>query len=513
MSIDLTAITPEATAPLEAEKSLPLTRPGLFLLISLLGAIVVDSLIHGQPPGLGWTLAVGAVVATWVVAGRFLDIPMSRSSQILLFLALFFGVMFSVRSSIWLTLLNLAAIAGLLLLASQSYQTGGILRVSLSTIGAAAIVGGMNAIFGLFPFLIDDLPRIRLNLRSAPLGRVFLGVLLALPLLILFGILFSAADPVFADLLDDLFVWNLESLVERIFAIIFLTIFAIGLLRYALTQKLDDEEIDRWLPQRAFSLGIIESSTLLTLLNLLFLSFVLIQFAYLFGGLDTLERGSITYSEYARRGFFELMGVALLVLPLVLALDWLAKPLPTRNARWINGLQMILLLLTGVILVSALQRMRLYVGEFGLTELRFYTSATMFWTGSCLAWCAATVLRERRELFAAGALLSALLLLALLNLMNPDGQITRYNTGRGDQVDRALDVEYLSQLSSDAVPALITYRDGLAAEERRRMDEALVEYRRRLAERLQDQNPLLGFHWGKSRALNLLETVIAADSK
>ena len=45
------------------------------------------------------------------------------------------------------------------------------------------------------------------------------------------------------------------------------------------------------------------------------------QATYLFGGRDTLEASGLTYAEYARRGFFELLAVAMVVGALVLALE------------------------------------------------------------------------------------------------------------------------------------------------------------------------------------------------
>ena len=129
----------------------------------------------------------------------------------------------------------------------------------------------------------------------------------------------------------------------------------------------------------------------------------LVQFRYLFGGAD-LVRGltGMSYAEYARRGFFELVAVAALSLPLLLLADWSLdqrEPARARRFRWLAGL---MLLLLDVMLASALFRMRLYTAEYGLTELRFYTTAFMGWLVLVLGWFGATVLRGRRERFGTG---------------------------------------------------------------------------------------------------------------
>jgi hypothetical protein len=104
-------------------------------------------------------------------------------------------------------------------------------------------------------------------------------------------------------------------------------------------------------------------------------------------------------------------------------------------------------------LASALFRMRLYTVQFGLTELRFYTSAFMGWLVLVFGWFAATVLRGRRERFGTGALLAGWLVLAALNLANPDGIIVAVNLDRAAH-GRPFDVAYAETLSADAIPAL-----------------------------------------------------------
>jgi hypothetical protein len=112
-----------------------------------------------------------------------------------------------------------------------------------------------------------------------------------------------------------------------------------------------------------------------------------------------------------------------------------------------------MLVLLDVMLASALFRMRLYTVQFGLTELRFYTSAFMGWLVLVFGWFAATVLRGRRERFGTGALLAGWLVLAALNLANPDGIIVAVNLDRAAH-GRPFDVAYAETLSADAIPAL-----------------------------------------------------------
>jgi hypothetical protein len=116
-------------------------------------------------------------------------------------------------------------------------------------------------------------------------------------------------------------------------------------------------------------------------------------------------------------------------------------------------------------LASALYRMRLYTVEYGLTELRFYTTAFMGWLVLVFGWFAATVLRGKRERFAPGAAAAAALMLVALNLLNPDAVIARSNLARV-AARREVDAAYISGLSADALPTIRRILPGLPEADR-----------------------------------------------
>jgi hypothetical protein len=195
--------------------------------------------------------------------------------------------------------------------------------------------------------------------------------------------------------------------------------------------------------------------TALGVVGALFLLFVLVQLRYLFGGHEAVLRtAGLTYAEYARRGFFELVVVAGLSLPLLLVADWAADktdPVAVRRLRRLAGLVVALLF---VILASALERMRLYTAAYGLTETRLYTTAFMAWLALVLGWLVATVLRGERRRFGVGTLAAGLAVVGCLDLLNPDGMIARVNGARA-AAGGSYDAAYVRSLSADAVPALL----------------------------------------------------------
>jgi hypothetical protein len=127
-----------------------------------------------------------------------------------------------------------------------------------------------------------------------------------------------------------------------------------------------------------------------------------------------------------------------------------------------------------VIMGSALHRMRLYQGAYGLTELRLYTTVFMLWLGVVFCWFGWTVLRGRRERFAWGALTTALEALVLLHVVNPDGMIVRVNAARADAPTR-FDAPYAASLSADAVPPLLAALPAVRPELRCMAAERLLD--------------------------------------
>ena len=127
-----------------------------------------------------------------------------------------------------------------------------------------------------------------------------------------------------------------------------------------------------------------------------------------------------------------------------------------------------------LVLGSAMLRMRLYQEEYGMTELRLYTMAFMAWLAVVFAWFAATVLRGLRERFAFGALASGLLLVAGLNLLNPDAYIVAANVDRL-QAGKKLDAPYAASLSADGVPELVKALPSLPEAERKAAATLLVK--------------------------------------
>lgn len=349
---------------------------------------------------------------------------------------------------LFLVVLVLAAAAVLLEARDRGFGRG---RVG-DHVGALLMVPALSAAGAAILLLRARLPRAAAGgTRATALGR---GVLLALPPLVVFTALFAAADPVFEQAVTRLAAFGSDNLPRHIVLTLVFGWIAAGLLGGLVPER-------RRVPWRGVRLpriGIEETSVVLGLVAVLFAGFVALQVSYLFGGRAFVESATgLTLAEYARRGFFELVAVAGLVLTLLLVLDAVA---PRGPGRWVfRSLAGVLVALVMVIIASAAYRLRLYTAEFGLTTDRLYGAAFLAWLAATPVWFAATVLRGPARPFASGAHVLTVAAVFGLALLNPDATVARINLDRDS--DRPVDAAYLTTLSADAAPVVLSRLDRL----------------------------------------------------
>ncbi len=280
------------------------------------------------------------------------------------------------------------------------------------------------------------------------------GILIALPILAIFAILLSSADPIFGDWIKTVF--NLEKLPEylfRLFYILLIAGFLTGIYLKAILPAHTAEKPDPNQPWMKPFLGWTEGAIVLTAVNLLFLTFVIIQVRYLFGGAANISETGYTYAEYARKGFFELVAVAVLSLGLYLVLNTITRTEKRGAKIAFSVLSILLMANVTVILASSLMRLMLYEQAYGFSRLRTYTHVFIYWLAALLVVTIVLELIHKRGHMGL-ALSSCWLVLARVAILNVDGFIVNQNVRQAGSGE-ALDVSYLNSLSTDAVPAMI----------------------------------------------------------
>jgi len=453
------AVTDRPDAPVAHPR--PLVRPDappahvLLWQAALLG-LSADALLYDGPVGPGlaiWVLvlALAAYALTWSAGRR---VP--REAAVWLGTAVLLAACTSWRDAEPLRVLDVAATIGVLGLAGVALRDPALAIAAprLRDTFWAGFAVGLSAARGIVPLAVREL--FRADRRPGAVGRARTTarlVLIAATLLLVFGSLLRSADPIFARLVS-LPDFDGERLMSHLFVMGFFTWIAGG---WAYGALVEPPAVRRAPDRLPITLGALDLTTALGTLNVLFGAYVLTQLGWFFGGERFLHATTgLTAAEYARQGFFQMVWVVALVVPLLLATR-AAIGAGAALARRHTLLSMPVVALLGAIIVSAALRMRLYVHYYGLTTERLYTLVFMGWLAIVLALLAATVLRGRGRTFVAGSVVSALTLLLGLHLVVPDMVVARVNLSRASasNATQPIDLPYLASLSGEAVPLAV----------------------------------------------------------
>lgn len=426
----------------------------------LLG-IAADPLLRNPPWGLGllvWMLAFAGVVVTALrQSGR----PLSRESRLWLAVAVLFAAGLSWRDADLLQFFDvLAMLAALTLLAMSlnAIPVAGLAAARVRDLFRGAFGTALDVATGAVPMLARD-AELHTTLGASSNGsgrRVARALLLTLPILLIFTILLAQADPVFGSFFSFLDV-QLEVLLSHVFIAGYFAWVVTGWLRRSLLAR--PTVSDTPATPLPLALGVTDVTLALGALSALFLAFVVTQIGWLYGGEALVLRTTgLSYAEYARRGFFELMWVAGLLLPVLLGAHALIPASDTRALGSYRRLALSLVVLLGFILLSAGARMQLYIHYYGISTDRLYASAFMIWLAIVFVWLTVTVLRSRPRAFATGLAVSGFVILFTLNVLNPDAVVARANLARGDGAQRGMagtDWKYVASLGGDAIPQVV----------------------------------------------------------
>jgi hypothetical protein len=244
--------------------------------------------------------------------------------------------------------------------------------------------------------------------------------------------------------------------------------------------------------------GATETFVVLLAVDVLFALFAVVQVVYLFGGRDTLEAVGMTYSDYARQGYFQLVFVVGLAGLLLLGAHELMGR--TRPFVWAG---LALLVLTGVILASAALRLRLYQDAYGWTELRFFVAASIAWLAAGVAITIWLVVSNRMRWVAHGLAISAVAITLAVSAVGPQAFVIRQNIARALDPGlvppgghTGLDVEYGLTLGDDTIPALVDALERLPPTQR---GQVIWELQNRKVSLAHDDGATSPFGWNVAR--------------
>ncbi|HEX6533174.1 MAG TPA: DUF4173 domain-containing protein [Gemmatimonadaceae bacterium] len=458
-------MTSVSIAGARAERGALVAIWGSAMLVAALGATIGFM----ASPGINWGIWTAVAALGLALAARFGAGVTPEAAALLVVAVILAGGAAVTANPVFLALVlcgttTLMAVALRLTAGTRAENVGLAQIITAPPRGAIACVGeaGRRA--------AEAIAATRAG-RGVPAAR---GAVIAIPLVVIFALLLSQADPTFALVRDDL-ARELSRITLLPRAVFFLALGVLTLGAYGIALRAGDAPVTVAIPAArpaaarggAATLGVTERAIVLGSVSGVFALFLLLQVAYLFGDPGAAAGSGMTYAEYARRGFGELTVAASMASALILVLERFAggrlggdadgagKGELARGERLVRMLALVLIALVQLLLDSAYRRVTLYEQAYGFTASRLYAQTYMIVMSLALVALGYEVwggidarrLTRRVAVLGTGALIA-------LTYWNHQAWIARQNLARWERTGK-LDVAYLTgSLSPDALPTV-----------------------------------------------------------
>ncbi|MGH3724195.1 MAG: DUF4153 domain-containing protein [Mycobacterium sp.] len=409
-------------------------------LLSGVGAGLVAALCwRSSLPGLGWTLTAFAV-ALAAFATQGVQWTSTRVGALLVGLCL--AVVPTVRDAGWLVALcvltslalSFYALAPARTWTGLAYGQFVMLRAPLRVVGWAR--RGMRK--------MSRSRKVNPN-RMAIVGLITVGLVVA------FGALLADADARFNALINGIMPFvSFGDVLGRIVVGVFVGAFALGAI-YVLSKP---PTFDKLAPTEVKKLPRWEWTIPLAAVNLLFIVFVAVQISVLFGGDEHVQfTEGLTYAEFARQGFWQLLFVTLLVLGVIAVAIRVAGRSDARDRLYLRVLVGGLCVTTLVIVASAIHRMSLYERAYGYSVERLLVRWIELGLGLVLVMILIAGIRMSAQWLPTAVVAVGAFGMLGLAIVNPEGYVAQRNVQYFQQTGK-LDQWYMGNLSSDAFSAV-----------------------------------------------------------
>lgn len=427
----------------------------IFLLVCLaLGILAERSFLHGEI-GLSYPVFITCFYGVFFWRYRSFAFKNKKLGLLLIASIWLLAASFFLNSNMVLHLLNILVIPLMVLvqlvlvtypLENQWHRWPFVQKLFLS-LGAAIIY--------VFRFIMSG-PKLAVRgleeKKSATIRKILIGVGISLPLLFVIVNLLISADQQFGNLLGTIPRWllglKIEEQILRTIAITIYTLAIFGLLQVLRFKQPISAEPSVQKEKMAWDSVI--SLTVLTLLNIVYLLFVVVQFQYFFS--ETLKEG-YTYAEFARRGFFELLFVTILNLLIISTLVSFVEKSSKILTLVIRGLLSLLVIFSGVVLYSAFIRLFMYEEAYGFTFTRVLAHSFMIFLLVILCYSFMKIWMDRLSLVRF-YIISAIIFYTMVNTIQLDRLVVDQNLERYSETGK-IDIYYLNSLSYEGVEGLV----------------------------------------------------------
>lgn len=425
-------------------------RDKIYLILIIISSISLSIIGICKGFNLGYTISLNMLLATvalyfskgakkltvFTVSSILLSFTMSLAFSITSNLAIRF---FSVIAIFFLTL------AFLTLLLHGRFADGdlGILRTIFALLFKQSVPKFGKTVYSIF--------------ASAPgkknnFGRVLLGILGALPVLLIVLPLLISSDEAFSGLIA-IFSDNVFSIILKCILGFTIALFTINYCFALKKQKLRTFD-----PITIKGIDNVITTSFLSVLSVCYLAYMFSQLAYFFSAFSGFlpKNYEFNVATYARRGFFELCVIAGINFAIIFLTILLSRKENNKMSLTLRLICTFISIFTLLITATAIAKMVMYIGEFGMTELRISTSAFMIFLFIIFISLIFRLYSAKVKVIKT-AFLTAGIILSLLGILNTNNIVAHYNytAHLNDWTKKEIDIEEIARLGDEGIPYLV----------------------------------------------------------
>ena len=271
--------------------------------------------------------------------------------------------------------------------------------------------------------------------------------------LIVIGLLCSADNEfakIFSTIFKDINIFNVSDLTGRIIIIIIAFFYFAGFFMNMLDKEnglKEFEEEEKIEKKESYTIRM-----MLTVLNVVYLVFCFTQIKVLF------TEQNIKYSEFARKGFFQLMIVSLINIVMILKANNKNLKETEKQEKYKKTMCIVMVIFTLIIIISAFARMTLYQQNYGYTRLRILVDYTLITEIILLIPTIIYILKNKIDLIKTYFVI-IITMYCLVNFINIDKIIMKNNFNRYKETGY-IDLNYIMEMNnSDLIEQLLELKD------------------------------------------------------
>ncbi len=286
--------------------------------------------------------------------------------------------------------------------------------------------------------------------------NIIKGIIISIPLIFVLILLLSSADKMFNYFIINAFKFNNLNFSETLGHLLLVLVLFFYFFGFMWSFNYPFE-IFSYNKKNKTELDGTIIITLLVLINILYAIFCAIQTKYLYGNNDKILPDGLSYAQYAREGFFQLVTVTIINLLIILIITKMGKYHHDKAIKLSKVLMNIILLFTLIMLYASHYKLSLYEDAYGFTFLRFFVHYTILAIFILIILFSIGIWRPKINLMKYSIVLLIVMYL-FINFFNADKFIANKNFDRYEKINK-IDASYITHLTPDAFSYIYTNKN------------------------------------------------------